>query len=107
MHMPLNRLFLLGFFILLSCLTTAQPHQIKGKVVDSKTKEPLAFVNITINDGRYGGTTDIDGIFTLQSNQKIHLLNFTYVGYEALYQPVYDSKNLFFVQKLDQNVGFL
>jgi hypothetical protein len=93
--MPLSRLFLFVFFILISGLTLAQPYQVKGKVVDSKTKEPLAFVNITINDGRYGGTTDIDGVFSLHSNQKIHLLNFSYIGYEALYQPVYDSKNLF------------
>lgn len=92
--MLFKRLLLFGLFIFISLQGTAQIFEIKGKVVDSESKEPLAFVNITINDSRYGGTTDIDGVFSLLSNQKIHLLKFTYIGYESYYQPVFDSNYL-------------
>ena len=43
--------------------TNAQ-NRIDGIVVDDKTNERLAFVNIVINeDGTLGTTTDIDGSF--------------------------------------------
>lgn len=54
----------------------------KGKVVDAKTKEPLAFVNIVANHQRVGTTTGIDGNFTLNSSEAIHLLQLSYVGYQ-------------------------
>jgi hypothetical protein len=42
-------------------------HQITGKVIDKKTKEPLAFVNIVIADERLGTSTNIDGHFKVKS----------------------------------------
>ncbi len=60
-----------------------QGHTISGKVEDEVTREALAFVNILINDGPYGGTTDIDGKFSLRSKSAIHTLKFSYVGYET------------------------
>jgi len=57
---------------------------ISGKVVDSRTKEPLAFVNIIINNSFYGGTSDIDGKFRLRSSQTPKTLKLSYVGYEPL-----------------------
>ena len=74
----MKRITVLLLFILFSLGTFAQ-FELRGRVVDSETKEPLAFVNIKINDGKYGGTTDIDGRFNLKSNQTIHLLSFSYV----------------------------
>lgn len=61
---------------------------VSGKVVDSKTMEPLAFVNIVINKSMNGGTTDIDGKFKLRSNEKIHHLHLSYVGFKPLTFPV-------------------
>ncbi len=62
---------------------------VSGKVIDFITKQPLAFVNIIINDNnRAGGTTDIDGKFHLQYPQKIKSLSLSYVGYEPLTFPV-------------------
>ena len=57
---------------------------IRGKVVDEKTNEPLAFVNIIVNDGRYGSTTNIDGEFEINSSSVIEKLLFSYIGYEPL-----------------------
>jgi hypothetical protein len=57
---------------------------VSGKVTDSKTKEPLAFVNIVINNSQYGGTTDIDGKFRLHSAQPVRKLQLSYVGYTPI-----------------------
>ena len=59
------RVLLFLTFLLPICLFGQ--HQIKGKVIDEKTKEPLAFVNIVINNLNAGTTTDIDGNFKLNS----------------------------------------
>lgn len=59
-------------------------YQIKGKVTDSKTKEPLAFVNIIANNQRVGATTGIDGNFKLNSNEQVTTLKLSYVGYEPI-----------------------
>jgi hypothetical protein len=55
-------------FILLLPLTLFGQYQLKGKVIDSKTKETLAFVNIVANNQRIGATTGIDGVFKLNSS---------------------------------------
>ncbi len=57
---------------------------LKGKVIDEKSHEPLAFVNIVINGGRYGTVTNIDGEFEIQSREEIQNISFSYVGYEPL-----------------------
>jgi hypothetical protein len=66
----------------------AQDYRVSGTVIDSKTREPLAFVNIVINSSNYGGTTDIDGKFRLGSPDKVQMLRFSYVGYEQKLVPV-------------------
>ncbi|MDR1951491.1 MAG: DUF5686 and carboxypeptidase regulatory-like domain-containing protein [Bacteroidales bacterium] len=73
---------LLGILIF-SVHTTIAQHTIRGKIIDGKTKEPLAFVNIKINDNpRMGAVSDIDGNFKYESQTKIETLLLSYVGYE-------------------------
>ncbi len=69
-------------------------HQIKGKIVDEKTKESLAFVNIVINDERVGTTTGIDGNFNFKSTKPIETLTLSYVGYEPQKINVTSEQNL-------------
>ncbi|MBC34486.1 MAG: hypothetical protein CL663_00365 [Bacteroidetes bacterium] len=90
----MKRLSVFVLFILFALSSVAQIYELKGKVIDSETKEPLAFVNIKINDGKYGGTTDIDGKFNLRSDQKIHLLSFSYIGYEPFAYPVLNDRDV-------------
>jgi hypothetical protein len=52
--------FLLAILLFFSSGISAQ-NLLTGLVLDSKNKEPLAFVNITINDLQRGTVTDIDG----------------------------------------------
>lgn len=61
----------------------AQIFSVNGTVMDSVTKQKLAFVNIIINDdGTLGTTTDIDGNFSISSKKDIKSLTFSYVGYQ-------------------------
>jgi len=80
-----SRFFFLLCLILASLIGSGQDtYYISGKVTDSKTKEPLAFVNIVINNSQYGGTTDIDGKFRLHNARPVSKLSLSYVGYLPL-----------------------
>ncbi|MFW5761396.1 MAG: DUF5686 family protein, partial [Cyclobacteriaceae bacterium] len=57
-------------------------YSISGQVLDFDSKEPLAFVHITINDSQKGTTTSINGQFKLTHQQKIEKLVFSYIGYK-------------------------
>lgn len=60
---------------------------ITGKVIDSRTKEPLIGVNVIIVDSNRGTTTDLDGNYTI-ANVPVgtYRLRFTYIGYEILFK---------------------
>ncbi|MEI8203126.1 MAG: DUF5686 family protein [Bacteroidota bacterium] len=88
-------LFLFICFLLSSFPLLAQEQTVSGKVIDSLTREPLAFVNITINNTFQGATADIDGKFTVHFKGQIEFLKFSYIGYESLTYAVYNqSRNL-------------
>ncbi len=80
------------FFVILiiaAVAANAQIFSVHGTVMDSVTKQKLAFVNIIINDdGTFGTTTDIDGNFTISSKKEIKNLTFSYVGYQKKHVPV-------------------
>ena len=69
--------------MLVSFLVKAQINEVSGRVIDSESRVTLPFVNIVVNDGLRGGTTDIDGKFLLRSHEEIKLLSLSYVGYES------------------------
>lgn len=77
-------LFLILCFTLIISLSKiqGQTYTISGKVIDEYTKEPLAFVNIVANQGKYGVTSSIEGLFTIKSNTPFDSLRFSYVGYQ-------------------------
>ncbi|MHC1706250.1 MAG: DUF5686 family protein [Bacteroidales bacterium] len=74
---------LLVFFLsfVLQSVTIAQDYSVFGRITDEETGEPLAFVNIVINNGKSGGVSDIDGKYYLESLEKIADLKASYVGY--------------------------
>ncbi|MEI2419838.1 carboxypeptidase-like regulatory domain-containing protein, partial [Arthrospira platensis SPKY2] len=51
-------------------------------MLDDRSNEPLAFVHVVPEGQREGGTTDIDGRFTLEVPATPVLLRFSYVGYK-------------------------
>ena len=54
---------------------------LKGVVIDAKTKEPLPYVNYTVSSS-IGGTTDDSGRFDFFVNAKTDSVIFTYLGYK-------------------------
>jgi hypothetical protein len=54
---------------------------LKGVVIDAKTKEPLPYVNYTVSSS-IGGTTDDSGRFEFFVNAKTDSVIFTYLGYK-------------------------
>lgn len=59
----------------------AQQFRISGRVLDAETRQPLAFVNIVVNNSNTGGVSDIDGHFAITASEPIEALHFSYVGY--------------------------
>jgi len=86
-HKPTDKglpiIFLIG--ALFFSLNTYSQHLISGSVIDSETKDPLAFVNIIFDKNTLSGTaTNIDGKFLYNSKKNVSKLSFSYVGYENL-----------------------
>lgn len=71
----------------------AQSYKVTGYVIDSVSKEPLAFVNILINESKNGGMTDIDGHFDIEHSSKIEFLRLSYVGYSTCIYLIKEQKS--------------
>jgi hypothetical protein len=67
---------------------------IQGKLLDSLKSEPIAFANITLEDGIRGTTSDIEGNFTLKfpSNYQGSIL-ISHVSYQKTKLPLDYFKN--------------
>lgn len=83
----MKRLFLaLTTVLLFSDLVFSQGifATISGKVIDSKTREPLTGVNIQIVGTYLGGTSGVDGTYTLKKIPlKFCTLRFSMIGYKS------------------------
>ena len=84
----------LCFLLVLFSTPLFGQYQIRGKVVDENSKEPLPFVNIVSVNQNQGTTTDIDGLFTISSTQPIGVLKLSYVGYELTEFDASNQKNI-------------
>ncbi len=84
-------LFLSAVFTNICLLSFSQNYSVSGKIIDSQTKENLAFVNISVNGKNTGVATDIDGKFTIKSNENIQYLKISYVGYKPLSYNITDK----------------
>ena len=74
-------LIVLLFFVLISNPLSAQNIEIKGKITDSKTGEPMIGVHIAIKNDIHGTITGNDGVFTLKTQIPLPLvLHISYVG---------------------------
>ncbi len=68
-------------FLFLSGSLFGQEGYITGRITDSITHEPLAFVNIVYNVKGHGVVTNLDGYFRISSNYSVQFLKISYVGY--------------------------
>ncbi|WP_109830765.1 TonB-dependent receptor [Reichenbachiella versicolor] len=77
--------------LLLSCVSALA--QITGTVLDSKTKEPLMAATVVVEGSSEGVVTDLDGKFSLSTDQTSGTLVVSYISYVAQ-EISFSSNNL-------------
>lgn len=99
------RKFILTILLFVFSISINAQNRINGIVVDDKTNERLAFVNIVINDdGTLGTTSDIDGKFSITTKKEINNLTFSFVGYEKEKVEIKKDQDEIIVKMKPQNV---
>lgn len=85
-------------------LVQAAPIEIKGKVIDAKTKEPVVGATVVVKGTNIGIITDLNGNFVLKIN-KGDQLQVSFMGYETIIQK-YDKEGryLFSLQTSQQSI---
>lgn len=88
----------LFFLILLSLSGVAGNSQtvyntvISGKITDTRTKKPLYFVSIVLENTTAGTVTDIDGNYRIVTTTTAYRLKISYLGYETVYKIISPGK---------------
>ena len=80
-------------FITLLCFTSLAFSQSKGTVAGTVTdkelnNEPLPFANVFIKGTTIGGTTDIDGKYTISAPEGNQTIVFSFVGYQTIEKQI-------------------
>jgi hypothetical protein len=83
-------------FLAITCLLFGQ-NIYEGKIIDSNTKEPLAYVNIGIIERGLGTVSDRNGYFKIHLDEKYDedTLRFSMIGYHNQDIKITDFKNKF------------
>ncbi len=76
--------------MLLSVLPVSaqQLTQVRGRVMDASTKEPLPFVNIVFEGKNIGTTTDYNGQFSITTQWASNRITASFLGYSKQTKPV-------------------
>jgi len=77
---------------LVSILHSQVEGPVEGRILDQKTKRPLAFVSIVYTSRGQGTVSNIDGEFSITSPSQIEFLKFSYLGYRERIIPKKDIK---------------
>lgn len=83
-------LWALSLLISASCF--AQVTEIKGRVIDAKTKEPLSFANLKLKGTLTATTTDDDGFYYIRTLEKSDSLIVSYLGYPTQHYLILKGK---------------
>ncbi|BDD09050.1 SusC/RagA family TonB-linked outer membrane protein [Fulvitalea axinellae] len=85
---------IIPWFLGLMCLTVfsvaanAQSVMLKGKVLDSKTKDALIGVAVAVKGTATGTVTDVEGHFSIEVPSSSAVLQFSAIGYTMVEEPV-------------------
>ena len=88
----IRRIDMVVLLLFVSQFAMAQNKAITGTVIDSETKDAVCGAIVTM--GNHKVITDIDGRFTLPSNNNHGTISCTYVGYKPLNIDVSEIRNL-------------
>lgn len=76
------RLVVVIILVLSGCDIYAQSTKVRGKVTDAETGETLPLVSVFFTGTTIGMTCDFDGVYFLETKEKVSELKVSYVGYE-------------------------
>ena len=71
-----------AFFIFSAEMLFGQSYSLSGRITDERNHQPLAFVNVVINDGQQGTISDIDGKYSITADKPATKVIFSSIGYE-------------------------
>ena len=83
MNSIIQRILQIQLFISILCLSIGAQAQIKGKVIDAKTKEPLSFITVYYEGTSTGATTDDNGLYSIKYIPGQTELTFSSIGYKT------------------------
>ncbi len=79
-------------------------HQVKGRVIDADSEQPLPFATVIIDkENKRGVITDIDGFFTYTGSDVIKEIQCSYVGYITQLVTVTQNEELLIFLKKEEN----
>lgn len=84
----MKKTFLFFLFFSLSFLVVAQSTKVRGKITDAKTGEVLPLANVFFKGTTIGVTSDFDGLYTLETREKVTELQVSLLGYATQIVPV-------------------
>jgi uncharacterized protein DUF5686/carboxypeptidase-like protein len=92
----LNKKLVISFVILfglflnssMSSIMAQKMTSIRGVVIDSKSKEPLPFVNVYFVGKNIGTVTDFDGYYELETQWASGQIQTSYIGYHDLVKDI-------------------
>jgi len=92
-------------FIFESTISIAQNTNIfKGKIIDQKTKEAIAYTNVYDSIQKAFTTSDSNGIFYIELPSQIYHFEISNVGYETILKEINLNKNIDIHIELQQNI---
>ena len=87
----------IGFLFFLLCFLTptlwGQRHTVSGKITNGQNRQPIAFVNVVVNNGTTGGMSDIDGKYEITADEPIRKVKFSCLGFETKEIDIQPDKN--------------
>ncbi|WOD43883.1 SusC/RagA family TonB-linked outer membrane protein [Hwangdonia lutea] len=95
-----QKLFSLLFFFAFTITCWAQEIEVKGKVTDSNSKQPIPGVNIVVKGTAIGDATDFDGNFSLTVPSKQSVLVISYIGF-VTQEIIVGDTNFFTIELIE------
>ncbi len=80
----MNRFIILNIWLTFALSTMAQTGQVKGRILDANTNEPVPFANVLVRGTNIGASSDFNGEFILTGLEPGYIqLQASFVGYET------------------------
>lgn len=79
---------ILLIFTLLATQANSQITKIRGKIIDSETKEAIPYANITFKNSQIGTITDYKGDYFIETKTPTDTLVFSFLGYLSVKKAI-------------------